>query len=234
MSKDQVINLDGNLTGQPVRFTFPKALDIKNIRLAAFTTSSPAVPISDTFQIKATREGLDLEDFTATGHFMTIEDVLANAMGKRNVTLINRGSFQLITYLHTDNMIADLEVDQGLGSLHGVPPNANGRCTITTSPWNSCNLRKEPYVYPVAFVYIENTYSKDNTRPVLQKARIVDKFLLGTIAIEPGSPVRFKPEVEEQFPLNEKKAELVISVMWQNDVPFLTETSTFYMQVIYN
>ncbi len=89
-------------------------------------------------------------------------------------------------------------------------------------------------MHPVAFVYIDNTYSKGNTHPVLKDNRIVERFLLGTIEIKPGEAVSYKPEVEEEFPLNEKKAELVISVLWQNDTPFLTETSAYYMQIIYN
>jgi hypothetical protein len=230
----QVLNLDGQLTGEPLRFTFPEALKINTVRMSAFTSSSPPVPISGTFEIIATRNGTDLETFTANGNFMTIEDVLANGMGKKKVSIIHRDKFDIITYEHSDDRLADLDVDAALGSRFGVVANANGRCTITTSPWNTCNLRKEPYVEPVALVYIDNTYKKGNTRPVRVKDRIVNKFLLGTIAVTPGQPVSYKPDIDEEFELGESKAELLISVLWQNDTPFLTETSAFYMQLIYS
>jgi hypothetical protein len=82
---------------------------------------------------------------------MTIEDVLANAMGKRKVSVINRNTHQLVTYLHTDDMIADLEVDPELGSLYGIGVNANGRCTITTSSWNTCKLTNRTIRAPCGF-----------------------------------------------------------------------------------
>jgi hypothetical protein len=144
----KIINVEGSLTGEPIVLTFPVPLDINEIRMSSFTTSSPPVPLSGTFSIRARKNLQTLATYTATGHFMTLQDVLANAMGKAKVTITNHDDYKVVTYELENGKLADLDVDPRLGALYGTIPKDDGWCTITTSPNQRVNLRKTPYMFP--------------------------------------------------------------------------------------
>jgi hypothetical protein len=233
------LNLTGFLHADTVVFSFPDALHIDKVALVSFTTSSKPVPFTGAFRFVVYRGLQVLETANSDDKsYMTLVDILANAFGKRDLTIATRDDgLRNITYVHSDGLLANIGVDAELASAYGAAIDYDlGVYRLTCDNLlGPVHLRASPLVQPTAMVYLENTSSKGNIRPVLDsKTHLVQsKFMLGQFMVNVDSEVRFSTDRPQFYSLGERKTELHIRVLWQNDAPFLTESSEFSMQLFY-
>ena len=111
------LNLTVYLKGEPINYVFNDALDIKDIAITSFATGSPPVPIPKGVYSTYASDGdiFTIED----KNFMSLKDLLANAMGQRDVTFTNSadGETMQIVYVNNDRVVT-LYVGETLAALY--------------------------------------------------------------------------------------------------------------------
>jgi hypothetical protein len=230
-----IVNLRGKQNGTPNKFEFNKKLDIGSIAVKSFSTGSPPVPHPKrAYNIYTEQYNTITKHTTRLANFMTLKDLFASALGRKDITLTisTDGQTQQLVYAKTTEPIP-VYCEKELASMYQCPYAKEYQgvklYSMTCTTNKLVNLRASALHEPTLVVYLRNSTSGFNTRQVRSEEGLKTQLILAVIPVTGNEPIHYQPNNPIVVPLKEDKTELDIDIRWQSDEMFFSEASEYYL-----